>query len=212
MAHELILVRHGNTFAPGEKVVWCGARTDLPLVASGVQQAQILGKTLKNADVKPARILTGPLARTRQHADILVQSINTETTPDITDSLCEIDYGQWEALSTEEIASLGGGDELAAWDADACWPQSPGWSPEPSLIKQRVRDILDHVAQTTQKGPALIVTSNGILRFFAAVAKNPPPPEALKVRTGAYCVLSSIGSGWQIKAWNCTPDTPLAWT
>ena len=32
---ELLLVRHGNTFAPGDRVVWVGKGQDLPLVESG---------------------------------------------------------------------------------------------------------------------------------------------------------------------------------
>ncbi len=29
----LLLARHGNTFNKGDKVVWVGAQTDLPLTA-----------------------------------------------------------------------------------------------------------------------------------------------------------------------------------
>ena len=36
---RLILSRHGNTFSPGEKAVWVGRRSDLPLVEEGRRQA-----------------------------------------------------------------------------------------------------------------------------------------------------------------------------
>ena len=39
----LLLARHGNTFDKGDKVVWVGARTDLPLTAKGREQARALG-------------------------------------------------------------------------------------------------------------------------------------------------------------------------
>ena len=38
---ELLLVRHGNTFGPGDAVTWVGAREDLPLVESGEAQARM---------------------------------------------------------------------------------------------------------------------------------------------------------------------------
>ena len=40
------IVRHGNTFDGNEPVRRIGARTDLPLVASGFDQARALGQKL----------------------------------------------------------------------------------------------------------------------------------------------------------------------
>ena len=42
----LLLARHGNTFNKGDKIVWVGARTDLPLTAKGREQALALGQAL----------------------------------------------------------------------------------------------------------------------------------------------------------------------
>ena len=42
----LLLARHGNTFEPSDKVVWVGARTDLPLTSMGREQAAALGEGL----------------------------------------------------------------------------------------------------------------------------------------------------------------------
>jgi probable phosphoglycerate mutase len=36
---RLILIRHGNTFEAGQKAVWVGARSDLPLTMAGEAQA-----------------------------------------------------------------------------------------------------------------------------------------------------------------------------
>ena len=46
---ELLLVRHGNTFSPGDRVSWVGRGEDLPLVESGRAQASALGATLRAA-------------------------------------------------------------------------------------------------------------------------------------------------------------------
>ena len=57
----LLLGRHGNTFAPTDKVVWVGAHNDLPLVESGLKQAHTLADALQENAVIPQAIYCGPL-------------------------------------------------------------------------------------------------------------------------------------------------------
>lgn len=198
---KVLLVRHGNTFAPGDKVVWVGARTDLPLVPSGIAQAETLAAKLKALNVTPDAVLAGPLQRTRQHAGIAMP----HPIADIRPGLREIDYGRWEAKSTEEIGELGGAAALADWDKKFIWPEGPGWSPSKVEIDAAVRDILHGLTQPL----TMIVTSNGILRFFAQVAANAPPPGALKVGTGNACLMEKSAAGWMIRGWNLSPaDLP----
>lgn len=205
MATDLILVRHGNTFGPGDKVVWCGARTDLPLTETGVAQAEELAETLAKADINVSRILAGPLMRTRQHAEILARIVSPNQAPEIIEPLREIDYGAWEGLSTEEIHALGGGQELAAWDTEARWPERPGWSPSEQQILSRIQAVLADVSSVTEPNPVVIVTSNGILRFFARCAINPPAISDLKVRTGHHCHMRIEGDAWKVLKWNLGP-------
>jgi len=44
MTRQLFIVRHGNTFDPGDTVTRVGARTDLPLSSSGRAQADALAR------------------------------------------------------------------------------------------------------------------------------------------------------------------------
>ena len=69
----LLLARHGNTFEAGDKVVWVGARTDLPLTAKGREQAAALGEGLRPVKSVIKHIVSGPLNRTREHAAIAAQ-------------------------------------------------------------------------------------------------------------------------------------------
>ncbi len=57
---HVILARHGNTFDPGDPSVWAGARTDLPLVAKGREQAAKIGEALKKCNLLPRRIWRVP--------------------------------------------------------------------------------------------------------------------------------------------------------
>jgi probable phosphoglycerate mutase len=74
MKSVVILCRHGNTFAKGEKVVMVGAKEDLPLTDEGFRQAADVGEALRGVASQIARIISGPLQRTRVFADIVRQS------------------------------------------------------------------------------------------------------------------------------------------
>ena len=114
---RLILIRHGNTFEPEDKIVWAGARTDLPLAKKGLQQAEEMADLLMRENARIDKVLAGPLIRTRQHANIIASAIGYGRAVEIDDALREIDYGDWEALSTEEIEALGGSCLLYTSDA-----------------------------------------------------------------------------------------------
>lgn len=206
---RLILIRHGNTFEPGEKVVWAGARTDLPLARMGHAQAAALGQTLAKARFRPNRFLTGPLIRTRQHGDIIASHIGYKGQIDISEALREIDYGTWEGLSTEDIYKLGGQAQLQAWDEHATWPQMPGWHPAPEAITQSIKALLQDLAQMPEPQHMLLITSNGILRFFARLAENTPPADQLKVATGHYCIMVFENDAWHLRGWNISPETDI---
>ena len=208
---NIVLVRHGNTFGPEDKVVWAGARTDLPLVEAGRVQANRLGQQFADAGYVPDRILTGPLLRTRQHADILADHVGLQDDVEIHQALCEIDYGRWEGLSTEEINALGGEAELTAWNTGAQWPPSPNWSPAEQDIEKNIHDLVHSLFKSLDgHGRALIVTSNGIMRFFARLCENPPPLAARKVRTGHHCQLVYNNGRLRLISWNQIPNTPLS--
>lgn len=195
---KVLLVRHGNTFGPDDKVVWVGARTDLPLVPSGVKQAEVLAERLHELEIRPDVLLAGPLTRTRSHAAIAMPRPHADIRP----TLREIDYGPWEAKSTEEIHAMGGEEKLTAWDKSFVWPEGVGWSPSKAEITTNVEEILDECRAPL----TMIVTSNGILRFFAGFAENAADYTKLKVGTGNVCLMEEVGGKWRILYWNRPPE------
>ncbi|HVY53670.1 MAG TPA: histidine phosphatase family protein, partial [Gammaproteobacteria bacterium] len=60
MTIKLLIARHGNTFSPGDVVTRVGT-TDLPLVASGLEQGRQLGIYLKQNNLVPGVIFTSKL-------------------------------------------------------------------------------------------------------------------------------------------------------
>lgn len=203
---RLILLRHGNTFAPGDRVVWVGARSDPPLVAKGREQARAAGRAIREADLRPDIVLCGPLRRTRQMAEILTRSLQwSGPSPTHSDALREIDYGRWEGRSNEEIRTAFGSDALEGWQRRSLWPQGHGWKPGPRAILDAWQAMIDGIeARHGATATALIITSNGILRILAP--RYGIAPDAAKVGTGRLCLIegSPAGApgGERALAWN----------
>ena len=164
-----IVVRHGNNFAPGETARRIGARTDLPLVESGREQARTLARHL--AGIRIDRCLSSPLARTRETATIIAPALPVE----IADWLCEIDHGPDEGMPEAAVVSRIGTAVLTEWDCAAVPP--PGWIVDaPARIAAWRRFFAE------EQGTILLVTSNGAARF-ALLALGLLPA---RLRTGAY--------------------------
>ena len=206
----LLLARHGNTFEAGDKVVWVGARTDPPLTAKGREQAAALGEGLQPIKSTIKRIVSGPLQRTCEHAAIAAQVLGFHQKVEVDERLREIDYGLWKSKTSAEIQALGGAEELKAWDESGIWPTSPDWSPRQEGISENVAQIAQNLlSRLGRDDAALLVTSNGILKFFLklvpgafeALAAN----SELKVATGNCCALHHEGSSWSVAFWNRAP-------
>ncbi len=207
----LLLARHGNTFDKGDKVVWVGARTDLPLTAKGREQAQVLGEALAPFVPQIKRIIAGPLLRTREQADIAADKAGMKVSVEIDQRLREIDYGLWEAKSSGEIEALGGGAELDAWNKAGEWPRQPGWTPAPEAIAANVAELARECATGLgEDDAALLVTSNGILKFFLKLVpgafEDMAARGALKVATGHCCALRHGPRGWEVLFWDRAPQ------
>ena len=202
---HLILVRHGNTFGPGDKVVWVGARTDLDLVEKGREQAAAVAAGLKTAGLKPSRIYAGPLKRTRQTAEIIAVDRGLDAGAiALSDDLREIDYGHWEARSNDEIRAEVGDQVIDDWQKRSIWPDGCGWQPGEAGVINGWKRLLVRIRKENEgDSVVLVVSSNGIFRLVAK-SLGLSPAQA-KMNTGAVAHLVGDGFGFSIKAWNVAP-------
>lgn len=203
----LLLLRHGNTFEPTQTPVWVGARTDLPLTAEGEAQARAAGQFIAARFGALADIAAGPLWRTRRAAEIVMQEMAMEETLSVDSRLREIDYGLWEARSSEEIRAQYGAETLEAWEQRGLWPEGMRWQPESAELQASLRDFLaeQHALLSAKTTPHLAVTSNGVLRLIHALVTGTPAGPAAKVKTGHLCILQPDGAGWRVEGWNLKP-------
>ena len=95
---RLYLIRHAQPDYPGGKKMCLGQKNDLPLSAAGFAQAQALGDVL--ADLSVDSIFSSPMLRARQTAERIAGGSRTVT---VIPSLTELDGGEWDGLTFEEI-------------------------------------------------------------------------------------------------------------
>ena len=109
---NLLLARHGNTFEPGDPVVWVGARNDMALSTKGLVQAKSVGELLVRSELIPVARYCSELVRTTEYATIIGQELGLEGGGIQDSRLCEVDYGSWSGKSSSEVESMGFSDEL----------------------------------------------------------------------------------------------------
>lgn len=202
----LIIARHGNTFGPGDTPTRVGARTDLPLVEKGIEQAKALGRYLKENNLIPDVVYSSHLKRTREVAEIAVKESGITNPVYALDIFNEIDYGPDENKTEDEVIARIGAQAIADWDDRAFVPD--GWKVDPDQIIQNWRGFANQISTHHDNETILVVTSNGIARFAPHIAGNFEEFAAqhkIKLSTGALAILKHENGAWRIEAWNVRP-------
>jgi broad specificity phosphatase PhoE len=201
MTARLIIVRHGNTFDPGDVVRRVGGRTDLPLSASGARQVMVLAALMRGRFPLLASARSGPLRRTRQTAEAILSV--RDAPPELGTELFlrEIDHGPDENQPEADVVARIGREALDQWETRNIPP--PGWKVDPDAIIANWQGLLDKVANVP--GDHLVVTSNGIARFALAAAGL--DAEGAKLATAALGLIAhSPHTGWTRAEWNTRAD------
>jgi broad specificity phosphatase PhoE len=182
----LYLARHGET-------EWTvtrrhTSRTDVPLTPTGEEQAQALGRLLAGLQVD--RVLSSPMARALDTARLagfggLLEKV---------DALRELDYGDYEGLTTSQIR-----EQRPGWDLfrDGC----PGGETVAD-VAARMRPLLSEISQTDQ---TVVLFGHGhSLRILATTYLGLEPESArhLFLATASLSVLGSEHDWPAILHWN----------
>lgn len=178
------ITRHGET-------EWSLSRrhtglTDLPLTEEGEKQARALAPRL--AGVEFALVLCSPLLRARETARL------AGFEPHLDDRLLELDYGEYEGITTAAIR-----EQRPTWDLwiDGC----PGGD-DVETIGARMDSLLaDRVDGAL--GPVLVFGHGHALRILAARRLGLPAREGrgLKLETAAIGVIGSEHGRPALERW-----------
>jgi len=135
---RIVLVRHGQT-AWNREVRFRG-RIDLPLDEIGRQQAEATGRYVA-ARWPVAAVYASPLSRATQTAEAITRAHDLTVRP--WDALLDIDFGEWQGHSPDEVAQQYP-DLLQAWRDKPHTIHFPGGE-SLDIVRSRVLAGLDEV-------------------------------------------------------------------
>ncbi len=95
---RIVLVRHGQT--EWNRVERFRGRADVPLNETGLKQAEATGRRVA-AEWQPAAVYASPLSRAVKTAEAIAQHFNLPV--QIEPGVVDIDYGQWQGLTPDEV-------------------------------------------------------------------------------------------------------------
>ncbi|MBA2415052.1 MAG: bifunctional RNase H/acid phosphatase [Geodermatophilaceae bacterium] len=160
-----LLLRHGQTEHSADRRF--SGRNDLPLTAEGERQARAAGQRLLGADL--AGVVSSPLRRTRQTADIVAELLDLQVGTD--DDLVETDFGAWEGLTVTEAAEAYPA-EMAAWTASA--DVAPPGGESFAAVARRVRGARTRLLSAYPTGVVLVVSHVTPIKLILAAALDVP--------------------------------------
>ena len=213
---RLIIARHGNTFGPNDTPTRVGARTDLPLVEKGYEQAKALGRYIKDHDLIPDAVYSSTLSRTKETASLALQEAGIKLPVYALDIFNEIDYGEDENQTEDKVIARLGQDALEQWDKNAIVPD--GWKVDPQEIIQNWYSFTTQISKTHDTvtnnvmditETILVVTSNGIARFAPYITEDFESfanQYSIKLSTGALGILEHKDNKWAVTDWNVKPS------
>ena len=209
---EIILSRHGNTFEPGEPIVWAGATNDLPLARAGIRQAERLAEVLIAQKIRPSLVYCSALQRTVRYAQILIQKLGLPFQPRIDSRIQEIDYGEWTGLTNQEVIQKFGKEAVLNWDQKSLWPpkdQGHWGGSEEQTVTEVQSFVSDLQARHTGNETVVVISSNGRLRYFLTLEKGKFEEKvkngSFKVKTGNVCKLTGDQNQFTIPYWDVEP-------
>ncbi|MFF9782504.1 histidine phosphatase family protein [Streptomyces nigrescens] len=192
---DLLLVRHGETewSRDGRHTSW----TDLPLTATGEEQARALRPLL--SDRKIGQVYASPMERALRTAELAGLA-----RPQIDAELREWDYGGYEGIATAEIHRSRPGWYLFSDGVAAGTEEHPGESPE--QVGARADRVLARIAPrlAADEGDVALVAHAHFLRVLAARRLGLPPAAGglFTFETGAAGVLGTEHDRPAVIAWN----------
>lgn len=184
-ATRVVLVRHAETeeSARGR----CYGRLDVRLSPRGLREAQALATAL--AALPLAAVYSSPLARALDTARPLAAARGLE--PSVLEALAELDFGEVEGLTYDEIEAERP-ELFRAWMDDPARVRFPGGESLADL-RARVLPALEQIRGRHEREAVAVVAHGGVIRVVLA--------EVLGLQDGALFRLEHAEGGVSVVDW-----------
>jgi broad specificity phosphatase PhoE len=143
---QLAFVRHGQTEANRTGVLL--GRLDPPLNDAGREQAAVVAARVEL--LAPARIVTSPLVRAMETAQIVAVALGLPV--EVDDRLIEVDYGEYDGMPLGELPA----DLVRKWRNDADFAPPGGESL--ASVGKRMGAYTSEVLDSLADGPVVAVS------------------------------------------------------
>ncbi|MFF0145306.1 putative phosphoglycerate mutase [Amycolatopsis sulphurea] len=153
MAHQLFLLRHGQTewSVNGRHT----GRTDVPLTAAGEEQARAAGGTLRMLLGGAKLVLSSPRARALRTAELAGLLVD-----EVTEDLAEWDYGDYEGVTTPVIR-----EQVPGWTV---WTHPIPGGESAADVGARADKLLDRARREIENGDVVLVGHGHFSRVLVA--------------------------------------------
>lgn len=158
MSLKIYFLRHGETTA-SRTGGYCGA-LDMDLTDVGTQMAQAFAAAYR--DLPWAAVYASPRRRTVATAQPLCDAIGMAM--QLREGLREIEYGQWEGLSVEQVRQQYEEDYVR-------WLTEPAWNPPTGgetavQVASRASLVIAEIEQQHPDGNVLVVSHKATIRIL----------------------------------------------
>jgi broad specificity phosphatase PhoE len=158
-AGKILFVRHGESEA-NVKGVFAGQKDDSPLTENGKQQAKVVGELLISRGISIDRVISSPLIRAKETAEIIVRTIgNGSLKVDTDERILEYDMGVLTGIPFRRVTSF---EMVSAKGAE-----------DPEKFGMRVDSFFEELLTTNDKN-VLVVGHGGIAKMLETRKKGLP--------------------------------------
>lgn len=162
---EIYLTRHGQTLWNLEKRLQ--GQGDSPLTEAGIEGAKLLGERLK--DIELDVIYSSPINRALQTAKLIKGDRDIKLVEE--EGLMEINFGEYEGHTEEEMLSLGRGQEISKifnGEMDVIPPKGESLR----MVSDRIKKTLDKIIKEEKDKKILIVTHGTTLKTIVSYFRD----------------------------------------
>jgi probable phosphoglycerate mutase len=170
---RLILVRHGSTELSGLRY---SGRVDPELTENGQSQARALAARLASLKADEPAVVSSPLSRAVATAAPIAEALGTTVETD--DGLLELDFGQWEGRTFEEVKK-GWRAERKAFRDDTSAPAPGGESVD--QVNRRVRRARDRIIAAHPGGTVIVVSHVTPIKVLLCAALAAPTSSVFRM-------------------------------
>jgi broad specificity phosphatase PhoE len=180
---KVFLIRHGVTPWHAERRV-LGQR-DIPLAPEGIEQANAAAAAL--AGVKLGEVLSSPLQRAVQTAEIIGRSAGMEVARD--PRLTDFKLGKWTGMSYADIAAS---PEYSLFLREPAAVEVMGGESLDDVERRSVAAIEQALSDSPSGDAIAVVTHAGIIRVLLSHYMGSPPANYHRIRVspGSISILS----------------------